>query len=238
MVDPKNTQETPAQEGGLMHELQAEMSNETTPMLNFLLKNRLVLMGIIGLLILVIIGTGIFNWRKEKALEEANMQLGKVLISTSGKDRVAALQEFLPKAPDSMQLGILLEIASSSVEAKDYETAANTYAEIAQKDAKGSLGFIAKINQIDVLLRASKATEALELAEKTLPTAPESMRIVLQESLAAIAEQAGNKEKAIAAYEALLGNENLSADTGYFESRLEALKAQDESGKESEKTQQ
>lgn len=226
MADPFNPQAPKLPEQGLVQELQAEVSTETAPLLMFILNNARLLVGAVCLLVVVILGTGVWNWHAGNQLEDAQAAFGRVLINTEGEARITALQDLLPKTPKSIRISVLLQLGETAITMKQYDVAASAYADIVALDADGTIGIMAALNQIDVLLRVDKPTEALALLELLAPKAPELLKSMVQENIAAVAEEAGNLDRALLAYEELLKMENLLGDTGYFETRIKAIRAQ------------
>lgn len=226
MADPFNPQAPKLPEQGLVQELQAEVSTETAPLLMFILNNARLLVGAVCLLVAVILGTGVWNWHAGNQLEDAQAAFGRVLINTEGEARITALQDLLPKTPKSIRISVLLQLGETAITMKQYDVAASAYAGIVALDADGTIGIMAALNQIDVLLRVDKPTEALALLELLAPKAPELLKSMVQENIAAVAEEAGNLDRALLAYEELLKMENLLGDTGYFETRIKAIRAQ------------
>jgi len=224
MSDPLNPQGPTLPDSGLVQELQAEVTTETAPLLMFILKNIRVLVGSILLLVFVIIGTGTWRWYTAQQTEEAQIELGRMLVRTEGAARVTALQDMLKDAPESVQIAILFELASSAIAVEQYDVAATSYGALVLRDPEGALGIMACINQIDVLLREDKALEALVLLDVLERKAPEMLQVMVQETIANVAEQAGDFDRALLAYEKLLQFEDLAGDTGYFEARIKTLR--------------
>ena len=162
--------------GSLMGEIQSEVAVEATPLLSFVLRNSRIIVTCIVLLVLVIAGVGGWQWYQTRVEREAHLELGRILVSTQGPDRIAALETFLPAAPSAMKSGVQLEIATTALGLEQYGKAAEAYAAVAAADPKGSIGMMAAINQADLLQRQGKYAEALAVFDSLEKSAPESLR--------------------------------------------------------------
>jgi hypothetical protein len=206
---------------GVMGELQSEVSAEAAPLLRFMVEHVRVIVGVVFVLIAGIIATGVYQWHSSRSLREARMALGKVLLGTAGAERVNALESLIKDAPESMRIGLWLEVAAAAQETQDYAKAAAAFARVAQLD-KSPLGLASVMNQSDMLLRAGNAAEGLSVLEPLLTSAPDSMRLTVREAAAAAAEAAGNAEKAIEMYKSIL-LDGQGQDIAYYRARIAAL---------------
>ena len=114
--------------GSLMGEIQSEVAVEATPLLSFVLRNSRIIVTCIVLLVLVIAGVGGWQWHQTRVEREAHLELGRILVSTQGPERIAALETFLPAAPSAMKSGVQLEIATTALGLEQYGKAAEAYA--------------------------------------------------------------------------------------------------------------
>ena len=203
--------------GSLMGEIQSEVAVEATPLLSFVLRNSRIIVTCIVLLVLVIAGVGGWQWHQTRVEREAHLELGRILVSTQGPERIAALETFLPAAPSAMKSGVQLEIATTALGLEQYGKAADAYAAVAAADPKGSIGMMAAINQADLLQRQGKYS-----LEKS---APESLRPAILEGQAMSAELAGKLDRALAAYESIATSLGDAANNGYFQAKIAELKA-------------
>ena len=117
--------------GSLMGEIQSEVAVEATPLLSFVLRNSRIIVTCIVLLVLVIAGVGGWQWHQTRVEREAHLELGRILVSTQGPERIAALETFLPAAPSAMKSGVQLEIATTALGLEQYGKAADAYAAVA-----------------------------------------------------------------------------------------------------------
>ena len=192
--------------GSLMGEIQSEVAVEATPLLSFVLRNSRIIVTCIVLLVLVIAGVGGWQWHQTRVEREAHLELGRILVSTQGPDRIAALETFLPAAPSAMKSGVQLEIATTALGLEQYGKAADAYA-------------------ADLLQRQGKYAEALAVFDSLEKSAPESLRPAILEGQAMSAELAGKLDRALAAYESIATSLGDAANNGYFQAKIAELKA-------------
>ena len=204
--------------GSLMGEIQSEVAVEATPLLSFVLRNSRIIVTCIVLLVLVIAGVGGWQWHQTRVEREAHLELGRILVSTQGPERIAALETFLPAAPSAMKSGVQLEIATTALGLEQYGKAADAY-------PKGSIGMMAAINQADLLQRQGKYAEALAVFDSLEKSAPESLRPAILEGQAMSAELAGKLDRALAVYESIATSLGDAANNGYFQAKIAELKA-------------
>ncbi len=213
----------PPQAGGMMGELQSEVSVEAAPLLQFITRHVALIVGVVLLLIAAIVATGVYQWYTAKTVREAQLSLGKVLTSTTGEAKIQALEALLPDMPGSMREGVQLEIALAALLVENYEKSAAAYGAVAAMD-KGLMGAVAAMDQADALLRGDRAAEALSVLEELERTAPETMRVMVWESLGSAAEAAGKPERAAKAYESLVAHgDAVGADLAYYRARIRDL---------------
>lgn len=217
-----------AQQAGMMGELQSEVSAEAAPLLQFITRHVSKIVGVVLVLIVAIVATGIYQWQSDKAMHEAQLALGKALTTPDGEARIKALEDLLGSAPESLREGVQLEVALAAMEAEQFEKAAAAFGAVAKADM-GPMGTAAGMNQASALLRAEKAAEAVAVLEDLERTAPEAMRASLLTSLAVAAEAAGNTERAVKAYESLIALGDSNANE-YFEARIRSLNAPQNAG--------
>ncbi len=191
----------------LLNELQSEVSTEAAPLLQFLIKHALTIMIGLGLFVVVLVGVGTYNWYTNKTEAAAQLELSRIMIALQGKERIEALESFLPSAPASLQTATTLDIAESLMEMQDYDAAAQRFGDIAtkleQENPQSAMGILAALNQGQALILAQKPAEALGVLEKLLPRVPHEQLLVVQQALAEAAVQAGEETKARNTFEAM-----------------------------------
>ena len=209
----------------LMGEIQSEVAVEATPLLRFVVEKSRIIVSCVVVLALAIVGIGGWQWHQSRVERDARLELGRLLVSTEGAGRIAALEAFLSSAPEDLQPGVRLEIATTALGLEQYAKAVEAYAAVAAADPKGAMGLMAAMNQADVLQREGKYAAALAVVDALEKSAPEGLRPAILEGQALSAEQAGKLDRALAAYESIAGNLGDTGNTGYFQAKIAELKA-------------
>ena len=207
----------------LFRDLQAEVSSESAPLLQFMLRHAGIIAGVVILFLLVLAGTGIWRWYSGGKNEDARQELARVSMTMQGQERLKALAALADKAPSDVRLSVLLAWAQSALESGDAAVAAEVYAKAAKLDADGALGLAAALGEAGSLLKAGKNAEALTLLQGLEARQPgENRSVQLRQMLAEAAARAGQKDLAAKTYQALAQEVN-GLDGEYFRVRAEAL---------------
>ncbi len=206
----------------LLNELQSEVSNEATPLLQFILKHAMLIMIGLGVFVCILAGVGGYNWYSENNLLKAQGQLGSIILSNEGEKRVVALEAFLPTAPESMKSGVLLSLAETSMAIKAYDKAATYFGNLATLDPEGATGLLATLNQGQALLLAKKPKESLAVLEPIVSKVADEQRIVIQQSVAEAAIQVGDIEKARQTFENM-ANTSQGPEARFFKYRARTV---------------
>ncbi|MEE0815977.1 MAG: hypothetical protein U0M13_09970 [Desulfovibrio fairfieldensis] len=207
----------------LFRDLQAEVSSESAPLLQFMLRHAGIIAGVVILFLLVLAGTGIWRWYSGGKNEDARQELARVSMTMQGQERLKALAALADKAPSDVRLSALLAWAQSALESGDAAVAAEVYAKAAKLDADGALGLAAALGEAGSLLKAGKNAEALTLLQGLEARLPgENRSVQLRQMLAEAAARAGQKDLAAKTYQALAQEVN-GLDGEYFRVRAEAL---------------
>ena len=207
----------------LFRDLQAEVSSESAPLLQFMLRHAGIIAGVVILFLLVLAGTGIWRWYSGGKNEDARQELARVSMTMQGQERLKALAALAATAPSDVRLSVLLAWAQSALESGDAAVAAEVYAKAAKLDADGALGLAAALGEAGSLLKAGKNAEALTLLQGLEARLPgENRSVQLRQMLAEAAARAGQKDLAAKTYQALAQEVN-GLDGEYFRVRAEAL---------------
>lgn len=208
----------------ILGELQAEINPEAAPLWNFVTGHaRGIALGVVALIV-AILGVAGWQWRQENSEQKARAELGRIVVMQNPTARLEALEAFSGRAPKILRLQMALETAIAAVQVQNWEKAAAAYAVVAENDKKGPMGFAARLNRADLLLRQGDAMAALLEWESLADEAPQELRQPLAMQIALAAEEAGEKQRAVAAYESIVGTlPPASPDRAYFQSRIAAL---------------
>lgn len=192
-----------------------QLGDDMHPLLKKLVENIKPIAIGFGVLILVFGGYGIYDYVQTRRLESSSALLGEIILSTSGEERVKALQQFVEQAPGALKTSGLLELAGALQGLEQYEEAVAVWQRIEGRADPNMLP-VAKLGRAQALTMAGKAGQALELLEAYKAAAPESYQVEINKFIAETAEDAGETDKALAAYREMEQSENLGQSTREF----------------------
>ncbi|XPV75412.1 MAG: tetratricopeptide repeat protein [Desulfovibrio sp.] len=191
------------------------------PAFEFLLKNiKPIVIGLAAILVITF-ATGLYSTIQSKRTASANDDLGVILASTQGADKIAKLEAFLPEAPSGLAKSVITELAYTCMQQKDYSKAEKYWNDLAAQSEQ--MNVVAKIGAAKCQMLAGKSAEAVKSLEALQASAPEAYKNILARELAEAAQLAGDKELAIEQFEALLANSE-PQEKQYIEYRIRLLK--------------
>ena len=211
-----------AEDSPLLRDLQAEVSSESAPMLQFMLRHAGTIASIVVLFVLVLAGTGIWRWYSTSKNDEARQSLARIVLQTSGPAQVKELAALAEKAPSDVRFSAYLALGQSAMSNGDNATAADAFAKAA-KESEGPLALIAGMNEAGAMLKAGKYADALALLQKLQAALPgEVTAPQLKQMMAEAAVAAGQTEQAARLYLAL-SREAQGLNSEYFRARATTL---------------
>lgn len=201
--------------------LQKEVGAESAPLLQFITRHAGSIAGGVILLLLAVVGLGIWDWHQGKVIDEARAEMGRLTSSLSGDGLVQELQKLTESAPASMQLYLYLALAQSAQEAGNAGLAQQAYATAAKLDANGGIGLAAALGHASSLLANGDFAQGLSQLLEIQQQAPQAARSAqFRELLASAAGKAGNWALAYQTWDSL-AKESQGAEAGYFKTRAE-----------------
>lgn len=214
----------------LMQDLQGEISDESAPLLQFIVRYAGLIATLALMLLLSLGGMGIWKWHKGKTLEEARADLLRICRDLSGAERDAALESLAARAPTEAKAYILMTLGKSAQASGNHQLAAHAFGRASEIDQNGALGLGAAINQAGALLmqnEPAKALTALQALEARKPELAQSP--AFRQLLAETAGRAGQKALAASMYRGLAQGDG--PDSAYFLSRANALETEATQGR-------
>ncbi len=218
--------------GPLINDVQSEVSNEAAPLLQFITTHALKIMFILAVFVAIVAGLGAYNWYQDKNMADAQTELNSIISEKKGNEQIAALDEFLKKAPQGLHVAIILAQAEVAIQEKAYAKAAEFYAHIASLEPDSAVALLAGLNQGQALMAAKKFQEAIPVLESLVAKAPQGHSFAIQQALAEAALQSGDLAKAKATFEAM-ANESTGGEAEILRFRARALEQQISEGKTS-----
>jgi len=215
MADNKNAQ------AGL-EEVESHVPEQLHPILEAAFKNqKQIVAGVVAIVAVAALYAGITAYNNS-AMTTATAKLGKVLIETSGEEKITQLEGLLNSAPSSARGAVLLELAEASMTNGDYDKAAEFWGKLVG-ETDDNLKFVARMGQAKALSMAGKSSEALPILKDLVGVASAEYTVSINRQLAVAAEQAGDTAAALAAYKVLA--EKGTGDKPYVEYKIAELEA-------------
>ncbi len=213
------------EEASLLRDIQAEVSTESAPLMQFILRHGTTIAGFVILFVLVLAGTGLWRWYDNTRNADARQELARLSMQTAGTEQVKALTTLAETVPEKIRFAAWMTVGQSALRSNDAATAAAAFAKAAGEH-DGVLGLAASMDEAGALLKAGKSAEALALLQKLLATLPGEIPAGQLKQMAAEAAQTANQpEQAARLYlELAHGAQGLEAD--YFRARARTLAPQ------------
>ncbi len=202
--------------------------DELHPVLKALGKYWKPITAVVVALLVVLAGVALYKAQKKSRIADVQAKVGKVLAETKGADRLAGLEKILADGAGEAQDGVLLEIAKTALDEKDYAKAASAWEKVASVSGP-DMRAAAMLGRASALSQSGDNAKAAAVLTKLEGEMPDAYSSIVYKQLAVAAEAAGDTEKAIQAYEKLQAESTVRNKT-YFEAKIEELKAK--SGKD------
>lgn len=216
MAENKNAQ------AGL-DEIESHVPEQLHPILEAAFRNqKQIIIGVVAVIAVAAIYAGI-NAYNTRSMNTATAKLGKVLIETSGEEKLSQLEGLLNSAPSAAKTAVLVELADSCMVNGKYEKAAEYWGRLAG-EADGNLRIVARMGEAKALTMGGKAGEAVTILNEMAGTAPAAYTVPVNRQLAVAAEQAGDTASALAAYRVM--SEKNTADKQFVDYKIAELEAE------------
>lgn len=206
----------------LLGQLSAEVNPAADPALNFVLNNIKTISMAIGAVVLLAGGAAAYSWNSESSLKQSQADLGMIVASKAGAEKLSALEAFSADAGSDLAAAVNYEIAKVSLELKQYDRAAEAFKVLVTKsDADDAV--VAKLGLAQVYVKQGKPAEAVAVLKPlTTGTSVETQNTV-NRMISEAAMEAGDYNQALAALEALQPVVSVD-EKGYIEYRIQEVK--------------
>lgn len=186
----------------LAERIKVEVGSESRRLFEKIMEQWRLIAGIAGIFIVLAAAYGGYSAYQKRKLTRAEQELSRIVLETSGPERLAALINLQGALPEALLPRYWLESAKAAQEQENLAKAMEFWKKLAEGGPDhwallGQLGYGA------TLLRLGRPQEAVEELERLRARAPESMLPVVLLQLAEAAETAEDWERALAAYEQL-----------------------------------
>ncbi|MCF8085757.1 MAG: tetratricopeptide repeat protein [Desulfohalobiaceae bacterium] len=222
-MSTENGSEQP--ERGTAQRLQDEISSEVAPAVRAVTENIKLIGLVLGAIVLIAAGISGYKYYRQYTLETGQERVESILSLESQEERMQAIEDYLPQAPQRFKQGLRLELADLAMKQQRFERAAQVWAETAQNSQKEEIRSVARLGRAKALLQAGRSEKALALLQDLAENAPEAFQRSVYFELAAAAESEGEWEQALAAYKHLKSQTELGGERGsYFQYKISRLR--------------
>lgn len=201
---------------GFLDGIQNEVSAESAPLLQFIVKYAGVIAGAVIVMLAVPGAMGIWNWHQDGRQKEIREQLAAINLAKDSTNE-SAISKLAENAPDSLKQLVYMNLGQAAQKNGNFKLAEDTFKKAAEANRDNAFGFVAALANAASLLNRKQYDEAIEILTSLKNYAGENS-ILLQEMLAEAYAEAGKKEQAAKAYE-WLAKEVKSSDADYFNAR-------------------
>lgn len=176
--------------------------------------------------IAALVAVAAYAWYTSSAQQakiKAENDLGAIIATKTGPERLAALEAYLKSAPSSTKGAALLELARTAQEQNAFDKAADAWNQLSLTGPDG-------IRELAVMGRASAVAlggdkaQAVKILSDFLPKAPKGFQPVVARQLAGVAEEAQAWNEALAAYERMK-DAGAGANKAFYEAKIAEIKA-------------
>ncbi|NDV26467.1 tetratricopeptide repeat protein [Desulfovibrio sp. JC010] len=214
MEEQNNTQD-------ILNQVHESTPDTLHPLLDYIIKNGKMIVAGVAAIILIAGGISGFKYMNQQKMIKAQSELGVILIKYSGTKQADELAAFAKDAPASMMPAVQLAQAKAWMDAGSYAEAKTAWAAVGKTSPE--MAPVAGLGEAKCLMLEKKAGEAVTLLQGLKNSAGEKYASSIDRLLAEAAEQAGNIQLAVQAYQGLLTS--VPQEASFFEFKIKELKA-------------
>ncbi len=209
----------------LLREMQQEISPEATPLWQYINDNAPKIAAVVIALVVLIGGYTFYSGYREGQMADAKGQLALIISKSDSAKVLAELEEFKKTAPGGLALAVELEIARFASLQENYERAEQAYRTVMNEEKYSALGIAAAMNTAGIAAHRGNFAEAAAIYEDIVGHCPKDVQSVVYFQLGEMAEQLGDKDKAIKAYQDGINLFELkdSTDVIFYQNRIKEL---------------
>ena len=188
---------------GVMETIQSEVSAESRPLLEFIVKNARYFVGVIVLLIVALVGTGLYGWIQTGKRNDTLDALARIMARPANAQQMTELEALSKSCPESMRVAVAVATVQSALAQGLSDKVEESYARVAQSEYDTPTGLAAAINQAGVLMDAGKYAEGVKILQQLLPRLTPQTGVQAKMMLAEGAARGKDYELAAKTYEDL-----------------------------------
>jgi predicted negative regulator of RcsB-dependent stress response len=209
----------------LLKVMQQEISPEATPLWQYINDNAPKIAAIVITLIVLIGGYTFYSGYREGKVEDAKSQLALIISKKDTAQVLADLEQFKNSVESEVRLAVELEIARFASEQGDFAKAEDAYRYVMQKEKYSALGITAAMNTAGISAHQGNYAEAVKIYEDIVSHCPKDVQSLVYFQLGEMAEQSGDTDKAIKAYQdgINLFEDRNATDVVFYQARINEL---------------
>ncbi|MBU1003762.1 MAG: hypothetical protein KKE73_14720 [Proteobacteria bacterium] len=217
MTEKMPQQEPLAPLGALTEEVDASLH----PLLQSIVNNIKLIVGVILGLILVVGGYAVYDSVQASRVTKGQAELATLIAMPDPAERAKALEAF--DAPSSLNTAVQLELAGALAAMGEHERAAAAWEQLSDVDI-ADLGLVAGLGQATELAKSGNYAAAAAVLAGLKGNTPEGYKAMILHRLAYASEQAGDWDTALSCWEELQ-QVNSGEDNGFINGKIVTAKA-------------
>jgi len=207
-----------------MQDINIPQHDDQNAFVDFIVTRWRVLAALIVAVLVTVAGYAYYQHVRQQAKVQAENNLGMIIATKTGPERMNALEDFLKTAPSSAKDAVLLEIARTSMDQGKFDRAAQAWGDLSMSAPEG-MRTVAAIGQATTLAQAGSKDKAVKLLVDLLPKAPPAFQLPVARQLASLAEDAQMYPEAVAAYERLREAAGSAGNKAFYDAKIADLKS-------------
>lgn len=189
------------QSSDILRTIEQEMDSDIHPLLKKILDNIKSIGLVIGGIILVVAVYSGYSAYTDSRQAEATEKFGEIMLQPDPKERISHLEAFAANAPSDMLIAVHLELAKTLMETGAFDRAAQSWETVAATDERARV--FAGLGKAKSLMMRQEYSQAMDVLHSIKALAGEGLSPLISSTLAFAAEKAGQKDVAVAEYEAM-----------------------------------
>ncbi len=212
-----------AQDPSILRDIESEVTQETRPLLQFIVNNAKLIVGVVVGLLVALAVAGAWRWHTQSQQEALQGELGQIMHQRATPEQLDALEKLAKDAPARLKAPVYAVQAQSALAQQNYAKAAEAYGRVARSLADMPLGVLGSVNEAASLFGAGKFDEGLKILEPIAARLPKEASMQVRAMLGEAAAKAGRAELAASAFEEVASqSEGLMAE--YYRSRAKEVR--------------
>ena len=207
----------------ILRDIESEVTQETRPLLQFIVNNAKLIVGVVVGLLVALAVAGVWRWHTQSQQEALQGELGQIMHQKATPEQLATLEKLAKDAPARLQAAVYAVEAQSALAQQNYAKAGEAYGKVARSLADMPLGVLGSVNEAASLFGAGKFDEGLKILEPIAAKLPKEASMQVRAMLGEAAAKAGKADLAASAFEEVaVQSEGLMAD--YYRARAKEVR--------------